>query len=389
MIRLVSLGGTGDAYLVCALARAVEAQYDSEVTVALRERQLAVPEMFGLRCEAADDEVARAERSRATQRSYNNRLAAGRTFYAHPCFTRSHVSLAELTTLPGQLSQAHVFRALLGLPLDTPLEVPPLPTAERRENVALLIPEAGSWPNDQPEFWATLAQELRAGGWSVEINDDASPLADLLTFAASAEMVAGPQCGVMSIPVAAEFPCRKVLCTPQIEEGEGFPVGYRRLRATFPYAYVTKFTGNDYDVDEYRITARNHAEVVESILAAPRGQRDPHPVTTVSVPLTPGDFLDRLAVLAVKRDRLGPAADREYLRYREACPAEWDGLLRELVNLHSTTFDQLAFTVPAALACPERDDHVAVALNRTRVELKRRIDEDLRAPYREIKSYYG
>jgi hypothetical protein len=389
MIRLVSLGGTGDAYLVCALAHAVERRYGHMVSVSLRERQSAIPGMFGLAHAPADDEILRVEHDSAFQREHDNRIADGATFYAHPCFTRSGVRIDELTTLPGPVSQADMYRALLGLSLDEPLAMPVIPTAEYRPNTALLVPDAVSWPNDQPAFWSTLVGLLRDEGWHVEFNDPARPLADLLRDAAGAEIVVGSQCGLMSILIAAEFPCRKVLCVPSIDEGPGFAVGGRMLRRTFPYAYATKFTGNDYDVDEYRITVSNHLDVAQSILAAPRGRRDPRPTTTITMPLTPGDFLDRLAVLMVKQDRLGHAVDREYLRYAEACPKEWKTYLGRLVDLHETTYDQLAFTVPAALAHPERDDHVAVALNRSRVELKRQIDDELRAPYREVKSYYA
>ncbi len=63
-------------------------------------------------------------------------------------------------------------------------------------------------------------------------------------------------------------------------------------------------------------------------------------------------------------------------------------MLRQLVDLHETTFDRLATDVPDALANVHRDDHVAATLNRRRVEMKRQIDDELRAPYREIKDYF-
>lgn len=389
MIRLACLGGTGDSYLVCALAHAVREHYGHEVMIALKERQRAIPLMFDLHWQAADEEIAQAEAGHAMQANYENRIEDNRTFYAHPCFTRSGVRVDDLTTLPGSISQADMYRALMGLPLDALLALPKVPSREHRSGSVLMIPSAVSWPNDQPGFWVELQRRLAAAGWETEFNRHEWSLAELLERAVSAEMVVGPQCGLMSILVAAEFPCRKVIATPSIDEGPGFPVGRTLLRKTYPYGYVTKFTGHDYDVEEYRVTAENHAVIIDTIIDIPRAPRDPRPVTTINMPLTPGDFLDRLAVLMVKRDCLGPGVvDRELARYAEARPSEWNILLRPLVDLHFTTFDVLAETVPIALKNAWRDDHAAVVLNKTRVELKQKIDETLRAPYRETKSYW-
>lgn len=278
MIRILSLGGTGDAYLVSALARAVMVKYTSPVRIALRSRYTYIPASFGMEYEVADDEVAAAENNTDLQRDYDNQVAPDRTFYAHPCFTRSGVRIDELSTLPGVLSQAHLYRALLGLSLDEPLSLPSVPAVETKPNSALLIPQAVSWPNDQPKFWRALERALRANGWDVRVNDPAVPLVDLFMQAAGAEMVAGPQCGVMSILVSGRFPCRKVFCTPSIDGTPGFFVGKRVLNQTYPYGYVTKFDGLQYNVEEYRLTSGNHAEVIQAILTAPRTPRDPAPV---------------------------------------------------------------------------------------------------------------
>ena len=391
MIRLICLGGTGDAYLVCALAGAVRERHGDEVMIVLKETQVAIPEMFGLPHDARPvEEIRAAEHDHESHRAYENHLGPNRNFYAHPCFANSGVRIDDLTVLPGPISQADMYRSLLGLPIDAPLAIPAAPRPSRSLGLALLIPTAVSWPNDQPAFWEHLKDALRGGGWSVEVNEPfSSPLGDLLTLAASAEMVVGPQCGVMSILVAAEFPCRKVICTPSIDDGPGFPVGTRRLRRTYPYAYVTKFTGQDYDVEEYRITGTNHAVVVSTILAAPRAPRDPRPVTTIAVPLSPGEVVDRAAVLAAKAARGSPGLDRELRRYLELLPAGTDRHFAALVDLHLATYDALARSVPLALANPTRDDHEAVTLNRRRVELRRAIDAELRAPYSEVKDYYG
>ncbi len=388
MIRLVSIGGTGDAYLTCALAGAVREKYGDDVTVVLKETYAAIPAMFGLPCDPRPvDEILGVERDAAMHREYDNQLAPDRIFYVHPCFTRSGVRIDRLTILPGPISQADMYRALLGLELDAPLALPRLPIPQPRPNVALLIPNAVSWPNTQLGFWISLQRALSAAGWETEANDWAWPLDELLHRVASAEMVVGPQCGVMSILAAARFPCRKVFATPSIDDGPGIHIAGHTLLRTYPYGYVRKFDGRDYDVEEYKVTDVNHDAVIAAITSAPRGSRDPRPVAAVEVSLSPGDFLDRLAVLIAKRAR-GLSVGREHARYIELCPPEWSGFLASLIDLHSETFDALQRTVPLALADARRDDHEAAALNRQRVEMTRAIDAELRGPYAEVRKSY-
>jgi hypothetical protein len=111
-------------------------------------------------------------------------------------------------------------------------------------------------------------------------------------------------------------------------------------------------------------------------------------VTTIAAPLTPGEVVDRAAVLTAKAARGVSGVDRELRRYLEMLPAEATSHFAALVDLHLATYDALARSVPLALADPTRDDHEAVALNRRRVGLRRTIDAALRAPYTEAKSYY-
>ena len=388
MIRLVSIGGTGDAYLVSALVPEVVRAYGSAVSVAVPAKYAAIPQMFGQRFELADEEIRVASADERLKREYDNRVAAGLTFFAHPCFTRNQ-RLDELTILPRSPSQADMYRALMVLPIDAPLTLPQLPDANTVANDAILITDAVSWPNTRPRFWHALERALRAAGWVVRVNNPGWSLAELFARCAAAELVVGPQCGVMSILIAGRFPCRKVLATPSIDGGPWFSVGRRTLRETLPYAYAAKFDGNDYDVEEHVVTDDNHAGIISAIVAAPRGPRDPRPLASVAMPLSPGDFLDRLAVLMVKRDRLGPGiVDRELARYAAARPAEWDVMLRKMVDLHFTTFDHLESVVPKALADTGRDDHAAACLNLTRIEMRRAVDEATRGPYREVKSYH-
>lgn len=114
----------------------------------------------------------------------------------------------------------------------------------------------------------------------------------------------------------------------------------------------------------------------------------------VSVELTPGDFLDRFAILMVKRTRLGTAFEDDCRRY--AATAEpllahpkVRALFDELVVVHVQTFDALETAVPHAFnGGMSVDEHVsAIRLNRDRVRLKAAIDEAFDVPG-ETKSYY-
>jgi hypothetical protein len=396
--KVVVLGGTGDAYLVSALhAEFQGAQGAAEIVT--RSRLACVPEMFGAPHSADDGLVERAEQDFELQRFHDNRLEND-VFYAHPCFVRTPFRVDHLTTKP-DASQADMYRMILGLDPYAPLALPRLPEVDAEPGTVTMIEDSTSWPNTQPTFWPRLAGALREAGWEVRANDRSWSLRQLLVRCAASEWVIGPQCGVMSALVTGEFPCRKTLATPNID-------GNRRpeylARETFPYGYVTKFAGRDYDVEEFKIDDDgNHEELVRRIVLGANARRlwahDPRPVTSVQVSLPPGDFLDRLAVLAVKRERLPEhlraAQEREYLRYAEQyrqanLGREADELYQRLRALHDETFAALDRLVPETLADrgAPHDYTAMVRQNRERVALKTEIDRICHAPYSEVKSYY-
>lgn len=402
---LVVLGGTGDVYLVCALVEAFCAKhgrppYDVEVVV--KAKFAAVAQLFpAVRCRIDDAMVDRAQGDRDMQQNYDNMLHFdGRPFYTHPCFVRSRARVDHMTTKP-EASQADMYRMLLGVSPAAPLTLPVIPRTPATQGSVLLVPEAVSWPNDFPSFWVVLADCLRAAGWQVAVNDPHWPLQELFARAAGAEWVLGPQCGFMSILCTGQFPCRKSVVTPSVDD---FQQPEFLARETYPYGYVTKFAGEDYDVEEFKLTAFNHAEVIDALLHGQNALRiaahDPRPVTTISLPLTPGDALDRTAVLSVKRSRFlvhqRAGVEREYQRHMEATRVlrqrpEIAALYARMVALHLSAFDRLERMVPAATERRhmEVSDHVdAVAANRLRIALKQEADVLCRAPYHERKSYY-
>lgn len=403
MIHLVTIGGTGDAYMVCALFEAFKREHKREdVDVILPEKYATIAAMFGVPHVVNDALVKQAEGSVEMQRTYENVLLAPETtFYVHPCFLRSEIRVDKLTTKP-DASQADMYRMILRVPLDAPLSIPtriPRPPVQRYS--VLLIPEAVSWPNTQPTFWPALAQGLRVAGRAVVTNNLAWSLEQLFEACAASDWVIGPQCGVMSILCTGRFPCRKTLASPKLDATN--TKLWFLSESTFPYAYVTKFAHDDYDVEEYEITNDNHVEVVDAIVNGVNALRlrephDPRPVATIQAPLSPGDFLDRLAVLTVKRRRFAGARrasiEREYRRFEAIraitpLPPETAEHFSQLVAIHEETFTLLEALVPAALAHAPTDHDKAVALNRDRIVVKARIDAACRAPYTETKSYYG
>lgn len=400
MVKLVILGGTGDVYLVCALVQAFKERHGRDATVVLRHRYACIADMFGVAYEVNDEVVSAAELDPAYQRDYDNQLIDDRLFYTHPCFLRSGVRVDHLTTKP-DASQADMYKMILRIPADVPLALPMLPNLLPRPNIITIIPQATSWPNEQPDFWVKLANGLRSSSWSVEINDLSWPLKELLERCATSEWVIGPQCGVMSILVTGRFLCRKTLAVSNVDDNAapGF-----LSRQTYPYAYVTKFSNQDYDVEEFKISNDSHQSVVAAIVNGVNAQRlwphNPNPVMSVNVPLTPGDFLDRLAVLTVKYHHLSPphraGITREYLRHIElrrlqGFSAEVDALYLQLVDMHNENYKLLERVVPAAFTGAETliEDHcTAIRSNKLRVGLKQRIDALCHAPYQEVKSYY-
>lgn len=398
-----------------ALAAEFARTHGRTPAVVLREWLTPIPRLFGLEPEVDEALVSRAERNEAFQRSHDNLLLSSSEFYAHPSFARSQVRVDALTSNPSA-SQADMYRAVLQLPPTARLSLPDLTRLTTQPpvlNSVLIIPEATSWPNHHPRFWESLSIELVRAGRDVVHNDKRWSLDELLRRAATSEWVIGPQCGVMSILVAGRFPCRKTLATPSIDGNDFHPWA----RDTYPYGYVTKFDGHDYDLEEWKITDTNHRSLIDLILAGPNARRarpvDPSPATTLAITVTPGDLLDRLAVLEIKARRFDENRRalilRELSRLREQArplltPAQHDApapeirrLFRELLLVHADMYDVMERLVPAALngqaasdgAASIVGDHVkAISLNRTRVALRESLDHACHAPYGEVKSYY-
>jgi hypothetical protein len=399
MQSIVVLGGLGDVYLVAALYESFCYHHRTrEVELVIKSGHQAVVDLFpGTRYRVNDQVTFGTEANPDFQRTHENRLGNGNLFFAHPRMERTPLSICGLPAKPF-VCQADLFRMVLGVPLDAPLTVPKVPPPPPAPQEVVVV-EAHTWPNTQPAFHNRLVNMLRVTGWDVWVNDKKLPLRELFERAAAAAWVIGPQCGLMSIFVTGRFPCRKILATPSIDDGKAREYW---APSTFPYAYVSRFAGEDFDVEEFKIDDDHHS-AINLIINCMENLRphDPRPVTSVMMPLTPSDLLDRLAVLTVKCSKFSggrlAAVVRETRRYLEAAIP----LLNEpgvsvlfalLVDRHRETFEILERAVPEALGTGHMavaDHAAAIRANKDRVVLKHKIDAALRGATVEVKSYYG
>ena len=406
MIRAVVLGGTGDVYMMSALFEAFQRQHNRELELVIRKNYACVCELFGpvIRYSCDDKLIDRAEADVTMQRDYDNVIAVDRIFFAHPSFLRTNMRVDHLTTKP-DVSQGDMYKIILRIPPDVPLALPHVPDVPMTMGRVIMIPEARSWPNLHPRFWPLLAAKLSYAGWNVQNNAGSGwTLKELLYNCAGAEWVIGPQCGIMSILVTGRFPCRKTLATPDVDGRWLFS------QNTFPYAYVTKFSNQDYDVEEYKISEATYGDLADAIVNGSNGLRarphDPRPICSVMMPLSPGTLLDQFAVLTVKRSRFSgmrrAEIEREFQRYAEAgyqlikANPEAHAAFVALVDVHARAYDICERVIPLALVDDLANvtpahiaDHVAVIkINRERTTIRRQIDKLMRGPGTEVKSYY-
>lgn len=260
MIRLAALYGVGDAYLVCSLARAFEKHHRLQPRVVLKSSQAAVAKLFDLEPELNDLLIARAETDQQLHRAYENLIHDGALLYVHPHFVRSGARLDQLTVKP-RVSQADMYRALLRLPPDAPMERPQwLPTPNTAD--VLLITESRSWPNLPDQFWVALELRLKQAGRRPTSNHPSRPLQELFDLCAGATWVIGPQCGVMSALCESQLPCRKTLAIRELSPQCPYLFG---LTQTMPYGHVSTFAGNDSAVDHI-IVGTDWSAAIEAIV---------------------------------------------------------------------------------------------------------------------------
>ena len=261
MIRLVSLYGVGDCYLICALAQAFEREHKIATIIATKVAQGSIPEMFGLVWQAADSEIARAESSAEMQHTWHNVVADGATYYVHPHFVRSDARLDQLT-VKARASQADLYRALLHLSPWEPLAHPIFPAPDGDRNIVMLT-ESRSWPAMPSSFWSTLVGKIQAREPIMVIGPGMS-LGEVFSAMASAKWIIGPQCGVISVACEAGLPARKTILIRELGPDCPYLFG---LKESLPYGHCSTFAGNDHaDVDHVIIPAIGWEAAVEGII---------------------------------------------------------------------------------------------------------------------------
>jgi hypothetical protein len=189
----------------------------------------------------------------------------------------------------------------------------------------------------------------------------------------------------MAILCHAMFPCRKTICTPDVD-GTGWIVP-----KTYPYGYVTKFAGEDYDVDEVKIT-RDVERAVRQVIDGEGGSGKL--IADVPVRVSFGEFFDRLSILKVKMEKKPTRlVSREYHKMKEQTfptTEEVLFLMSKLIGVNREAWDINERLVTDVFSRDNilSSDFVAVSkLQRRRIELKNQINE-LLGSQPEVKSYY-
>lgn len=382
MINLVTRHGTGDTYMTLAFARAFAQARREEVTVLIKQEHESIGRMF------PDVKSSTFIGDLIAFQAHNMSEAF---VEVHPTSYAGDISRFALLDRP--TTHADLWRALLGLSLSEPMARGWYDhKATRLPGRVFIIDRARSWPNHHPEFWQQLTHALEQADWDVRLVSENNSLAEVFQQCSDAEWVIGPQCGVMAILCHALFPCRKTIATPSID-GTGWIVP-----RTYPYANVTKFAGEDYDVDEVKITGDTTVAVKQVMKrSGGLGLR----VHGVTVDLTHGDFFDRLSILEIKMTQfprmMAAGVQREYLRYKDIAEPIFarygEPLLLNYISLkacNQKAWEHNERAVPDALNHKSmQSDHAeAIRFNYARVKYKNQINEICCSASSEIKSYY-
>jgi hypothetical protein len=266
MIRLVSLYGVGDCYLICALHRFFEEWHKETATVVLKRSHAVIAQMFGVPFEIDDATVARGENDAALHSSYSNSIGYGGVIYVHPHFVKTPTRLDQLTIKP-RVSQADMYRALLSLPPWAPLTRPNQLATQRTNHGhdVLLIPKARSWPNLPIQFWTDLQADLIKNARIATFVDETWTLEQLLAACFNTRWLIGAQCGVMSVVIESGWvpPARKTLAITELGPDCAYLFG---LTESMPYGHCSTFAGNDHaDVEHVVVPRKDWSGAIREI----------------------------------------------------------------------------------------------------------------------------
>lgn len=345
--------GLGDTYLLAALCQAFRAKYcrqGQRLLLIVKESHRDLAEMFdGVEVRAVPDAALHHKGLRSS-------IMPGVPMFAHPSFVDVRSDYPEDyhgdptgRALPGRMSDAAMYAMILGLHPATPLTLPKVLDAARAEaeqiavrlaiapgRTVILSPEANSWPAAPEPLWSMITDSLSREGWTVVRNDPARiPLRCVIPLLEIAGWFVGSNCGLMQTIVLGRAACRKTILTKSVHLGE---VGAYANGAPLPYTCVygfRKVDGHQYDVEEFRVDDESRFGEVAELLATGRNARgpvpDPRPTQTLDLPTAPGDVIDALIIMQIKRDKLGQSR----VSYRDIavlCEVR-DGLARECADV--------------------------------------------------------
>jgi hypothetical protein len=264
MTPLVALYGVGDCYLVCSLARTFERHHGKVPLIVVKPSHRFIPEWFGLGYEVNEKMVAAGEAGeRGLHQTYDNAIVDGSPVYVHPHFVKTATRLDQLT-IKSRVSQADMYRALMQLPPDAPMEKPPLVRVAPFEDQVVVIPRSRSWPNIDGPFWDALVSRLRESGKRVATFLPQWSLKELIEVCIASGEIIGPQCGVLSVACEAGFPGHKTICIRELGPDCPYLFG---LTQTMPYGHCSTFAGNDHpNVDHILVAPDNWQSKVDIIV---------------------------------------------------------------------------------------------------------------------------
>lgn len=317
---IVSSFGLGDTYALAGLMHAFQRMmHPTECYLLVKKAHAPMARLFkGVKVKEIEDHMIHHQ-------GECGELQQGKAFFAHPKFVKSKA-------LPfGNVSDVVMYATILELPSRTPLTLPnwyskrpeALEHAKRMEvnpgKTVLLIPDANSWPAPSISFWHLLRDSLLQKGWTVIWNTPNIPLDCVPAFVEECGWVIGSNSGMMQYLTLARVPARKTILTqsPFLGETGVFDGSGKAIPYTCVYGF-RKCDGRLYDIEEFRIDGpQDHQEVVRLIMTGRNATGplpNPAPMHLYELPTTPGEIIDALTIMRIKREKL---PEKAHLMYRE------------------------------------------------------------------------